>query len=249
MRVSDKSVREVLEAFMSDIRRSAERGFADHGWLKSFHTFSFADYFDPEHVEFGPLRVINEDRVAAGNGFGTHAHRDMEIISYVLSGELAHKDSMGNGSTIRPGDVQRMSAGTGIRHSEFNPSQTLETHFLQIWIQPNVANIEPSYEEKRFAEEEKRGKLRLIVSPDRAAGSLLIHQDTRVYAGLFDGAETQTLRVQPGRRIYLHVARGRLTANQIALSAGDAMKITEGSRVNIDQGHNAEVLVFDLPGA
>jgi len=145
--------------------------------------------------------------------------------------------------------VQRMSAGTGIRHSEFNPSQTLETHFLQIWIQPNVANIEPSYEEKRFAEEEKRGKLRLIVSPDRAAGSLLIHQDTRVYAGLFDGAETQTLRVQPGRRIYLHVARGRLTANQIALSAGDAMKITEGSRVNIDQGHNAEVLVFDLPGA
>jgi len=234
---------------MSDIRRSAERGFADHGWLKSFHTFSFADYFDPEHVEFGPLRVINEDRVAAGNGFGTHAHRDMEIISYVLSGELAHKDSMGNGSTIRPGDVQRMSAGTGIRHSEFNPSQTLETHFLQIWIQPNVANIEPSYEEKRFAEEEKRGKLRLIVSPDRAAGSLLIHQDTRVYAGLFDGAETQTLRVQPGRRIYLHVARGRLTANQIALSAGDAMKITEGSRVNIDQGHNAEVLVFDLPGA
>jgi len=234
---------------MSDIRRSTERGFADHGWLKSFHTFSFADYFDPEHVEFGPLRVINEDRVAAGNGFGTHAHRDMEIISYVLSGELAHKDSMGNGSTIRPGDVQRMSAGTGIRHSEFNPSQTLETHFLQIWIQPNVANIEPSYEEKRFAEEEKRGKLRLIVSPDRAAGSLLIHQDTRVYAGLFDGAETQTLRVQPGRRIYLHVARGRLTANQIALSAGDAMKITEGSRVNIDQGHNAEVLVFDLPGA
>jgi len=234
---------------MSDIRRSAERGFADHGWLKSFHTFSFADYFDPEHVEFGPLRVINEDRVAAGNGFGTHAHRDMEIISYVLAGELAHKDSMGNGSTIRPGDVQRMSAGTGIRHSEFNPSQTLETHFLQIWIQPNVANIEPSYEEKRFAEEEKRGKLRLIVSPDRAAGSLLIHQDTRVYAGLFDGAETQTLRVQPGRRIYLHVARGRLTANQIALSAGDAMKITEGSRVNIDQGHNAEVLVFDLPGA
>jgi redox-sensitive bicupin YhaK (pirin superfamily) len=234
---------------MSDIRRSAERGFADHGWLKSFHTFSFADYFDAAHVEFGPLRVINEDRVAAGNGFGTHAHRDMEIISYVLSGELAHKDSMGNGSTIRPGDVQLMSAGTGVRHSEFNPSQSLETHFLQIWIQPNVANIKPSYQEKRFAEEEKRGRLRLIVSPDRAEGSLLIRQDARVYAGLFDGAEAQTLRVQPGRRIYLHVARGRASANQIDLSAGDAMKITEGASVNIAEGHNAEVLVFDLPGA
>src|SRR5580658_6286300 len=147
---------------MNDIRRSAERGFADHGWLKSFHTFSFADYFDPEHVEFGPLRVINEDRVAPDNGFGTHAHRDMEIVSYVLAGELAHKDSMGNGSTIRPGDVQRMTAGTGIRHSEFNPSKTLEAHFLQIWIQPNVLDLKPSYEEKRFASQEKRGKLRLI---------------------------------------------------------------------------------------
>jgi quercetin 2,3-dioxygenase len=233
---------------MSNIRRSAERGFADHGWLKSFHTFSFADYFDPEHVEFGSLRVINEDRVAAGNGFGTHAHRDMEIITYVLAGELAHKDSMGNGSTIRPGDVQRMSAGTGIRHSEFNPSKSLEAHFLQIWIQPNVVNIEPSYEEKRFAEEEKRGKLRLIVSPDRAEGSLLIHQDARIYAGLFDGAEAQTFRVKPGRRIYVHVARGRLTVNQTALDAGDAMKITVDASVSLDQGHDAEVLVFDLPG-
>ena len=234
---------------MSDIRRSAERGFADHGWLKSFHTFSFADYYDAEHVEFGPLRVINEDRVAAGNGFGTHAHRDMEIISYVLAGELAHKDSMGNGSTIRPGDVQRMSAGTGIRHSEFNPSKTLEAHFLQIWIQPNVVNIEPSYEEKRFGAEDKRGRLRLIVSPDRAEGSLLIHQDARMYAGLFDAAEEQTLRVKPGRRIYVHVARGRVTANQVELNAGDAMKITVGASVTINQGHNAEVLVFDLPGA
>jgi redox-sensitive bicupin YhaK (pirin superfamily) len=232
---------------MNDIRRSAERGFADHGWLKSFHTFSFADYFDPEHVEFGPLRVINEDRVEAGKGFGTHGHRDMEIISYVLAGELAHKDSMGNGSTIRPGDVQRMSAGTGIRHSEFNPSQTLGTHFLQIWIQPSVNNIVPSYEEKRFADEEKRGRLRLIVSPDRAEGSLLIHQDARIYAGLFDGAEAQTLRVEPGRRIYVHVARGRLTANQIVLDAGDALQITAGASVKIDQGHDAEVLVFDLP--
>jgi quercetin 2,3-dioxygenase len=235
------------EASMNNIRRSAERGFADHGWLKSFHTFSFADYYDAEHVEFGPLRVINEDRVAAGNGFGTHAHRDMEIISYVLAGELAHKDSMGNGSTIRPGDVQLMSAGTGIRHSEFNPSPSLETHFLQIWIQPSVDNIKPSYEEKRFADEEKRGRLRLIVSPDRAEGSLLIHQDARMYAGLFDGAEKHTLRVKPGRRIYVHVARGRLTVNQIALDAGDAMKITVGESVNLDQGQDAEALVFDLP--
>src|SRR5271167_893849 len=152
---------------MNEIRRSHDRGFADHGWLKSFHTFSFADYFDPEHVEFGPLRVINEDRVQPGAGFGTHGHRDMEIISYVLAGEVAHKDSMGNGSTIRPGDVQRMSAVTGVRHSEFNPSTTDPVHFLQIWIQPSERNIEPGYEEKRFAAEEKRGKLRLIVSPDR----------------------------------------------------------------------------------
>jgi quercetin 2,3-dioxygenase len=234
---------------MNNIRRSAERGFADHGWLKSFHTFSFADYFDPRHVEFGPLRVINEDRVAAGEGFGTHAHRDMEIISYVLSGELAHKDSMGNGSTIRPGDVQRMSAGSGIRHSEFNPSQSLQTHFLQIWIKPNVDNIEPSYEEKRFADEEKRGRLRVIVSPDRDEGSLLIHQDARLYVGLFEGAEEAQLRVEPGRRIYVHVARGRLTANQLALDAGDALKIPEAGSLSINHGHAAEVLVFDLPGA
>ncbi len=233
---------------MNTIRRSAERGFADHGWLKSYHTFSFADYFDPNHVEFGPLRVINEDRVQAGAGFGTHPHRDMEIISYVLSGELAHKDSMGNGSTIRPGDVQRMSAGTGVRHSEFNPSAESATHFLQIWIQPNARNVAPSYEEKRFATMEKRGRLRLIVSPDRAEGSVLIHQDAKVYAGLFDGAERTELRVNPGRRIYVHVARGALTANGIGLEAGDALAITEDGRLTLDQGRAAEVLVFDLPG-
>jgi hypothetical protein len=232
---------------MNEIRRSQERGFADHGWLKSFHTFSFADYFDPAHVEFGPLRVINEDRVQAGAGFGTHAHRDMEIISYVLSGELAHKDSMGNGSTIRPGDVQRMSAGSGVRHSEFNPSQNEGTHFLQIWIQPNKLNIEPSYEEKRFAPAEKRGRLRLIVSPDSAQGSLLIHQDARVYAGLFDGTETAKLSVDKGRRIYVHVARGNLTANGVDLSAGDALKITREAQLLLEHGENAEVLVFDLP--
>jgi quercetin 2,3-dioxygenase len=233
---------------MNEIRRSQERGYADHGWLKSFHTFSFADYFDPNHVEFGPLRVINEDRVQAGAGFGTHGHRDMEIISYVLSGELAHKDSMGNGSTIRPGDVQRMSAGSGVRHSEFNPSKSEGVHFLQIWIQPDQRNIEPSYEEKRFSAEEKRGRLRLIVSPDRAQGSLLIHQDARVYAGLFDGAEAGDLQVQPGRRIYVHVARGSLRANGVALEAGDALRITGGTQLHVDGGRDAEVLVFDLPG-
>jgi quercetin 2,3-dioxygenase len=233
---------------MNEIRRSNERGYADHGWLKSFHTFSFADYYDPDHVEFGPLRVINEDRVQAGAGFGTHGHRDMEIISYVLSGELAHKDSMGNGSTIRPGDIQRMSAGSGVRHSEFNPSKSTGVHFLQIWIQPDHFNIEPSYEEKHFAIEEKRGRLRLIVSPDRAQGSLLIHQDARVYAGLFNGAEAADLQVQQGRRIYVHVARGALLANGVALDAGDALRITDAAHLRIESGRDAEVLVFDLPG-
>ncbi|HEY2679252.1 MAG TPA: pirin family protein [Steroidobacteraceae bacterium] len=234
---------------MNEIRRSNERGYADHGWLKSFHTFSFADYFDPNHVEFGPLRVINEDRVQSGAGFGTHGHRDMEIISYVLSGELAHQDSMGNGSTIRPGDVQRMSAGSGVRHSEFNPSQSAGTHFLQIWIQPDRRNIEPSYEEKHFAAQDKRGRLRLIVSPDRADGSLLIHQDARVYAGMFDGAEQASLTVQNGRRLYVHLARGSLTVNGAALEAGDALKITDAAQLQLSQGRDAEVLVFDLPGA
>jgi redox-sensitive bicupin YhaK (pirin superfamily) len=233
---------------MNEIRRSQERGFADHGWLKSFHTFSFADYYDPKHVEFGPLRVINEDRVQAGAGFGTHGHRDMEIISYVLSGELAHKDSMGNGSTIRPGDVQRMSAGTGVRHSEFNPSSSEGTHFLQIWIQPDKANIEPSYEEKRFAPAEKRGRLRLIVSPDRAQGSLLIHQDARIYAGLFNGPETADLQLPDGRRMYVHVAQGAIEANGVALGAGDALQITRNVALRLEHGKDAEVLVFDLPG-
>jgi quercetin 2,3-dioxygenase len=232
---------------MNNIRRSEERGFADHGWLKSFHTFSFADYFDPEHVEFGPLRVINEDRVQAGAGFGTHGHRDMEIISYVLSGELAHKDSMGNGSSIKPGDVQRMSAGSGVQHSEFNPSPTEAVHFLQIWIQPSERGIKPSYEEKRFSTEEKRGKLRLIVSPNAAEGSLLIHQDAQVYAGLFTDAEQAHLTVKAGRRIYVHVARGAINANGQRLQAGDALKIAESTSLHLEGGHEAEVLVFDLP--
>jgi len=232
---------------MQQIRRSKERGYADHGWLKSYHSFSFADYFDPKHVEFGPLRVINEDRVAAGQGFGTHSHRDMEIISYVLAGELAHRDSIGNGSTIRPGDVQRMSAGRGVRHSEFNPSPASLVHFLQIWIQPNVEGIEPSYEEKRFAPAEKRGRLRLIASPDQSDGSVLIHQDARVYAGLFDGAETAALDIEAGRLIYVHVARGAIHANEVALEAGDALKLSETPQLQLQNGRDAEVLVFDLP--
>jgi len=232
---------------MHTIRRSEERGFADHGWLKSYHTFAFADYFDPQHVEFGPLRVINEDRITAGAGFGTHGHRDMEILSYVLEGELAHKDSMGNGSIIRPGDVQRMSAGSGVRHSEFNPSQGSGTHFLQIWIQPNVRNIEPSYEEKKFSASEKRGRLRLIVSSDGADGSVLIHQDAKVYAGLFDGEERAALTVAPKRKIYVHVARGAVVANGTELSAGDALKITDETSLSLEQGRGAEILVFDLP--
>ncbi len=233
---------------MHEIRRGTERGYADHGWLKSFHSFSFADYFDPQHVEFGPLRVINEDRVAPSEGFGTHGHRDMEIISYVLSGELAHKDSMGHGSTIRPGDVQRMSAGRGVLHSEFNGSADQPVHFLQIWIQPDRQRIEPSYEEKRFDSEDKRGRLRLIASPDRADGSVLIHQDARVYAGLFNENEHAALQVQPGRRIYVHVARGSITANDTKLAAGDALKLTDATRLSLDNGQQAEVIVFDLPG-
>jgi quercetin 2,3-dioxygenase len=231
---------------MNQIRRSDDRGYADHGWLKSFHTFSFADYHDPKYEQFGALRVINEDRVAAGAGFGTHGHRDMEIISYVLAGELAHQDSMGNGSTIRPGDVQRMSAGSGVRHSEFNPSAKDGVHFLQIWITPSERNIEPSYEEKRFAASDKRGRLRLIVSPNAESGSVLIHQDARVYAGLFDGAEQAQLPIAAGRRWYVHLARGELNINGTALRAGDALSGTDATELLLKDGRDAEVLLFDL---
>jgi redox-sensitive bicupin YhaK (pirin superfamily) len=232
---------------MLTTRRSAERGYADHGWLKSFHSFSFADYYDPRHMGFGPLRVINEDRVAPGMGFGTHGHRDMEIISYVLDGELAHKDSMGNGSVIRPGDVQRMSAGTGVRHSEFNHSASQVTHFLQIWIEPAVQGIAPGYEEKRFDAAAKRGRLRLVASRDGADGSVTIHQDARVYAGLFDGDERATLELAPGRRAYVHVARGAIEIDGERLAAGDAAMITQSERIALSGGRDAEVLVFDLP--
>jgi redox-sensitive bicupin YhaK (pirin superfamily) len=231
------------------IRRAQERGFADHGWLKSYHTFSFADYYDPRHVQFGPLRVINEDRVQAGAGFGTHGHRDMEIISYVLSGELAHQDSLGNGSTIKPGDVQRMSAGSGVRHSEFNASKKDPVHFLQIWIQPQQANLTPSYEEKRFEEADKRGRLKLIASPDRSADSVLLHQDARIYAGLFDGDEHADFPIAPGRSVYVHVARGRASVNGVSLQAGDAMSGSDAAALRFENGSAAEVLVFDLPAA
>lgn len=232
---------------MTSVRLSNDRGQADHGWLQSFHSFSFGDYFDEQHMAFGPLRVINEDRVQPGAGFGTHGHRDMEIISYVLSGQLAHKDSIGNGSVIRPGDVQRMSAGAGIRHSEFNASNSEPVHFLQIWIQPAVHGIAPSYEEQHFAEADKRGRLRLIASPDRAENSVLIHQDAKVYAGLFDGTEQATLSVAPGRSIYVHVARGSVAANGVALKTGDALKLAATPALTLQNGSDAEVLVFDLP--
>ena len=231
---------------MIQIRRSHERGHADHGWLDSYHSFSFADYFDPNHVEFGALRVINEDRVAPGAGFGTHGHRDMEIISYVLEGELAHRDSTGTSSVIRPGDVQRMSAGRGVMHSEFNHSHANPVHFLQVWIQPNVRGIEPEYEEKRFGAEEKRGRLRLIASPDGADGSVRIHQDARILAGLFDGDERAALAIEPGRRAYVHVARGTITVNDVALGAGDALMATDSSPLALRDGMGAEVIVFDL---
>ncbi len=232
---------------MLEVRRSEGRGYADHGWLQSRHTFSFADYFDPAQVEFGALRVINEDRVKPGTGFGTHGHRDMEIISYVLEGELAHKDSMGTGSVIRPGDVQRMSAGRGVLHSEMNPSRTEPVHFLQIWIKPHVFGTAPSYEQKHFTAEQKRGRLRLIASGDGADGSVRIRQNARVYAGLFDGAERARLEIAANRRAYVHVARGSVTVNRMALAAGDGLKITDTGVLTLSGGRDAEVLVFDLP--
>jgi quercetin 2,3-dioxygenase len=231
---------------MIEIRRADERGYADHGWLKSFHSFSFAEYYDPKFMNFGALRVINEDRVAAGMGFGTHGHRDMEIVSYVLDGALAHKDSMGNGSSIKPGDVQRMSAGTGVQHSEFNHERDRTTHFLQIWIQPDQLGIPPSYEEKHFSESDKRGRLRVVASPDSRDGSVKIHADAIVYAGLFDGAESANLQIASGRRAYVHVARGSVSVNGQTLIAGDALKLTDVANIVVANGKGAEVLLFDL---
>jgi quercetin 2,3-dioxygenase len=233
---------------MQEIRKSQDRGQAHHGWLNSQHSFSFAEYFDEDHVEFGVLRVINEDRVAAGAGFGTHPHRDMEIISYVLAGQLGHRDSMGNGSVMKPGDVQRMSAGTGVLHSEMNPSPNEPVHFLQIWIRPDRVGVMPGYEQKFFGDDEKRGRLRLIVSGDGAEGSVRMNQDAKLYAGLFEGAETAALSVAAGRRSYVHLVRGELTVNGTRLTGGDALKLTDVTQVVIGEGKDAEVLVFDLPG-
>jgi redox-sensitive bicupin YhaK (pirin superfamily) len=231
---------------MIEVRKSADRGLADHGWLRSFHSFSFADYYDPDHMGFGDLRVINEDRIQPGTGFGTHGHRDMEIISYVLEGALAHKDSMGNGSTIVPGDVQRMSAGKGVLHSEFNQAPEGVTHFLQIWIEPNVTGIAPSYEQKHFDASSKRGRLRLVGSPDGRDGSVTIHQDAFLYAALLDGAERAIHELQPGRRAYVHVARGAVTANGRPLEAGDALRAADTGEIALELGTDAEILLFDL---
>jgi hypothetical protein len=231
---------------MLTLRKSLERGYADHGWLKSYHSFSFAGYHDPAHMGWGNLRVINEDRIDPGKGFGTHGHRDMEIISYVLEGNLAHKDSMGNVKGIPPGDVQRMSAGRGVMHSEFNHAAGQTTHFLQIWIEPNVRGIAPGYEQKTVAPAEKRGALRLVASPDGAQDSVTMHADARLYAGLFDGDESATLALDPARMGYVFLARGALTVNGQALAAGDAALLSGESQVTLTQGAGAEVLVFDL---
>jgi hypothetical protein len=231
---------------MLTVRKSKQRGYADHGWLKSFHSFSFAGYYDPQHMGWGNLRVINEDWIAAGKGFGTHGHRDMEIITYVLSGSLAHQDSMGNIKAIPPGDVQRMSAGTGVQHSEFNHAPNDTTHLLQIWIEPNVMSIEPSYEQKTFADAEKLGNLRLLASNDGARGSVIIHADARLYAGLFDGDQTAELTLDASRKCYVHLVRGELSVNGITLVTGDAALLDGERLIHLAQGKNAEVLVFDL---
>ena len=232
---------------MIALRPAHERGHANHGWLDSWHSFSFAEYSDPAHVHWGPLRVINEDRVAAGQGFGTHSHRAMEIISYVLDGSLGHKDSMGNAANIVPGEVQRLSAGTGITHSEYNYSATGTTHFLQIWIIPRFTGAAPGYDQKTFGAEEKRGRLRLVVSPDGVEGSVAINQDARLYAGLFDGEEAAQLALAPGRLGYVHVVKGQVVVNGLPMAAGDALRYRDEPLVTIAAGLDAEVLVFDLP--
>lgn len=231
---------------MLTLRKSQERGYADHGWLQSYHSFSFAGYHDPAHMGWGNLRVINEDRIAPGAGFGQHAHRDMEIVSYVLSGELAHEDSMGNVKGIPPGDIQRMSAGSGVRHSEFNHAKDQSTHFLQIWIEPSVRGVPPSYAQKTIPEAEKRGVLRLLASPAGAPGAITLNADAALYAGLFDGAQSAELALDPARKAYVHLVRGALEVNGLRLDAGDAVLLENESRISLANGAEAEVLVFDL---
>jgi redox-sensitive bicupin YhaK (pirin superfamily) len=230
---------------MLTVRKSLDRGHADHGWLKSKHSFSFAGYYDPQHMGWGNLRVINEDRIAPGKGFGTHGHRDMEIISYVLSGALAHKDTMGNSTAIAPGEVQRMSAGSGVQHSEFNHAPS-ETHFFQIWIEPTVKGIAPGYEQKTFGDAQKRGVLRLVASSDGAQGSVVMHADARLYAGLLDGAQTVELALDPARKGYVHLVRGELQVNGHTLKGGDAALLEHESQIMLSGAKDAEVLVFDL---
>ena len=232
---------------MLTLRPSAERGHANHGWLDSHHSFSFADYYDEAHMGFGPLRVINEDRVKPGMGFGTHGHRDMEILSYVLDGELSHRDDIGNGSVIVPGDVQRMSAGRGVRHSEFNPSRERPVHFLQIWILPAQTGIPASYEQAHVDAAKKRGTLALIAAPVGEGGAVALHQDARVYAGLFDAGESASLSLASGRRAYVHVARGEVAVNGTRLGPGDAAMLENEASLALADGKGAEVLVFDLP--
>jgi redox-sensitive bicupin YhaK (pirin superfamily) len=231
---------------MMTLRRAKERGHAVHGWLDSHHTFSFADYHDPAHMGFGALRVINEDRVAPGRGFGTHGHRDMEIVSYVLDGALEHKDSIGTGSVIRPGDVQRMSAGTGVMHSEFNASRTEPVHFLQIWIVPAERGIAPGYEQKAFSDEEKRGRLRLVAAPGGRDGSVTIHQDASLWAGILGAGESASHALAPGRRSWVHIAKGELKVNGQLLHAGDAAAVTDEPAVALEGTSGGEVLLFDL---
>lgn len=231
---------------MISLRKSQDRGYADHGWLKSYHSFSFADYYDPKHMGFGNLRVINEDHIAPGRGFGTHGHKDMEIVTYVVSGNLAHKDSMGNVKGIPPGDVQRMSAGTGVEHSEFNHAEGQTTHLLQIWIEPNVRGIAPGYEQKTFSEADKRGKLRLVASNGGTDGSITIHADARIYAALLDGQETAQLLLNPARKAYIQLVRGAIEVNGQPMVQGDAALVQSESNLELSNGNDAEVLVFDL---
>lgn len=231
---------------MMTLRKAADRGHAKHGWLDSHHTFSFANYYDPDHMGFRSLRVINDDRVEGGKGFGAHPHRDMEIISYVLEGALAHKDSMGTGATIKPGDLQRMSAGTGVVHSEFNASPKDEVHFLQIWLVPDKTGIKPGYEQKAFPDDEKRGRLRLVASPNGAEGSVTIHTDTRLYAGIFGPGEKTQLTLPSNRYAWIHVARGKLRVNDIDVSEGDGVAVEQERELRIEGVDDAEVLVFDL---
>ena len=233
---------------MIELRKSEDRGHANHGWLDSHHSFSFADYHDPQHVQYSVLRVINEDRVAPGAGFPTHGHRDMEIVTYVLDGALEHKDSLGTGSVIRPGDVQRMSAGTGVRHSEYNASPSAPVHFLQIWILPKANGIAPSYEQKNFTPAALQNRLRLIASPDGREGSVTIHQDALLYAAKLDGETALTRALAPERKAYVQVARGALQVNGTAVRAGDGVKIEKETQIVLSSGQSAEVLLFDLPG-